>query len=427
MKFLLGIVISFFICSCVSSSALSSEGGKRKIALTNITIIDVETGKSINNQSVVLQGEKIINIGLTSHMQLDKNITIIDASNKYLIPGLWDMHVHLEFGGKEVLPYFVANGVTGVRDMGSNSFDSINNWRDEVIKGDLPGPRIITSGPMIDGPFITDKLRVTVENEIQARNAVDSLANLGVDFIKVHQQISKEAYLAVTDQAKKYQISVVGHHPALVSTKEVIEAGQKSIEHIFGVPRPSSGLYPVLKEKEIAVTPTLVVTDKIARFNELSTNNDNRIRFISPALQFFWEEQTAAWGENTEATIAIMSKMFPDFLEGTSLLHEAGINLLAGTDYGVVYIYPGSSLHEELELMVKAGLKPFEALQTATINPAKFLNKEMTMGTVKVGKFADLVVLNSNPLENISNTQDIFLVISNGRVYNKEELQKILN
>lgn len=424
--YLLLFAISLLACSCVTSSKISTETRQTKTAFTNVTIVDVQDGENIPHQSVIMQNGYITEIGLTSNIRLDKNTTVIDATGKYVIPGLWDMHVHLEFAGKDVLPYFVANGVTGVRDMGTNSFDTLNGWRTEVKKGNLVGPEILISGPMIDGPFFTEELRVTVQTEKEARETVDSLVSIGVDFIKVHQQISKEAYLAVADQAQEHNIPMVGHHPALVKTNEVIEAGQRSIEHIFGVPGPTSGLFPLMKEKEVAVTPTLILIDKIARYNELSAINDKREKYISPKLLNFWNEQSKAWGENIESTISQMNNLLPVMLERAFLLEEAGINLLAGTDFGVVYIYPGSSLHEELELLVKAGLEPYEALQTATINPAKFLEQEERSGTVEIGKKADLVLLNSNPLEDISNTQDIFMVIANGRIFNKIEIEEIL-
>ena len=419
--YLLLFTISFITCSCATSLKLSSESRKTKTAFTNVTIVDVDKGENIPHQSVIIQDGYIVEIGLTSNTELDENTRVIDATGKYLIPGLWDMHVHLEFSENDVLPIFVANGVTGVRDMGTNSFDTLSDWRTKVKKGELVGPQIITSGPMIDGPFFTDELRITVQTEQEAREAVDSLISIGVDFIKVHQQISKEAYLAVADQAQEHNIPIVGHHPASVNTKELIEAGQKSIEHIFGVPGPDSGLYHVMEDKGVSVTPNLVIIDKIAKYDELAAINDTREKYISPKLLEFWDEQTEAWGENVESTIMTMKNLLPVMFERTSSLEEAGINLLAGTDFGVVNIYPGSSLHEELKLLVDAGLKPYEALQTATINPAKFLNQEERLGTVDIGKEADLVLLNSNPLEDISNTQDIFMVIVNGKIISQHE------
>lgn len=323
--FLLLFAISFIACSCVTSSKISKENGKTKTALTNVTIVDVQNGENIPHQSVIIQDGYIIEIGPTSNIQLDENTKVIDATNKYLIPGLWDMHVHLEFAGKEVLPYFVANGITGIRDMGTNSFDSLHNWRTEVKKGNLIGPQILTSGPMIDGPFFTDEFRVTVQTEKEASEAVDSLVSIGVDFIKVHQQISKEAYLAVADQAQEHKIPMVGHHPASVNTNEVIEAGQRSIEHIFGVPGPASGLYPLMEEKGVTVTPNLIIIDKIARYNELSAINDTREKNISPRLLNSWNEQTEVWGENIESTITTMKNLLPVMFERTSSLEEAGL------------------------------------------------------------------------------------------------------
>jgi imidazolonepropionase-like amidohydrolase len=419
----------FFLLSLLFFAACSpvrNTTARGRTALTNVTIVDVSNGSLLSNQTVVIDGDKIIEIGSTSNLRIEKRTSIIDAQGKYLIPGLWDMHVHLELATKESLPYFIAYGVTGVRDMGAKSFDSIKQWRNEVERGNQIGPHIIASGPIIDGPFFVDVLRVTVNTPSEARKAVDSLVALGVDFIKVHQQLSKDAYLAVADQAAKHKIPFVGHKPASLPLQAVIKAGQSSIEHVLFTPDLNDTTISLLKDSGAFFTPNLLIIDKIARYNDSSLQNDKRLDQVSPILKHHWKEQTEAWGDNVKQTVEYMQNAMPDMLQRTASLQRAGVLLLAGTDLAIPYVYPGSSLHEELELLVRSGLSPLQALQTATINPARFFKKEHETGSVQKGKRADLVLLNANPLENIANTKNINLVFFKGRVFNRSSLDTIL-
>ena len=391
----------------------------------DVSVVDVVTGSVISNQTLVIQKHEITAMGNTNEISIPNNSKIVEGKGKFVIPGLWDMHVHLEIAGKKSLPFFIANGVTGVRDMGANSFALLKGWKEQIEKGLIIGPRIIAAGPMIDGPFVTTQLRVTVKTDAEARRAVDSLVALGVEFIKVHQQISKVAYLALADQARKDSISFAGHLPASVTVQEAMAAGQNSIEHIFGVPDTSSVAYSLIGKGETRVTPTLIFMQQLAKYHELSAMNDPRYNTLSPSLKAFWKTQLSGWGESVDKTIDLMKTLLPVMLSRTQSLNKAGVQLLAGTDLAGLYIYPGSSLHEELELLVTAGLSPLEALRTATINPAKFLKKENTMGTVQVGKSADIILLNSNPLENISNTKDIYMVIFNSILYDQAKIKAL--
>ncbi|TDH26928.1 hypothetical protein EXU57_08980 [Segetibacter sp. 3557_3] len=418
--FLLSLLF-FVACSPVRKATVHG-----RIALTNVAIVDVINGSLYPNQTVVVGGNQIIEIGRASNTRIEAGTSIINARGKYLLPGLWDMHVHLELATKESLPLFIAYGVTGVRDMGANSFDSIKQWRNEIEQGTQTGPHIIASGPIIDGPFFTNELRVTVNTPSEARNAVDSLVGLGVDFIKVHQQISKDAYLALADQAAKRKISFVGHKPAALSTQELIKAGQSSIEHLLSTPDLNDTTIALLQDANVYFTPNLLIIDKIARYNDSSLRNDKRLNHLSTILKQHWQKQTEAWGDNVSSTIAYMQSLLPVMLQRTSTLQSAGVLLLAGTDIGIPYAYPGSSLHEELEILVQGGLTPLQALQTATINPARFFKKENEMGSIKKGKRADLVLLNANPLENITNTTNINMVFSNGKVFDRTSLDALV-
>jgi imidazolonepropionase-like amidohydrolase len=419
----------FFLLSLLFFAACSpvrNTTARGRTALTNVTIVDVLNGSLSPNQTVVIDGDKIIEIGSTSNMRIEKSTSIIDALGKYLIPGLWDMHVHLELATKESLPYFIAYGVTGVRDMGANSFDSIKQWRNGIEQGNQIGPHIIAAGPIIDGPFFVNELRVTVNTPAEARKAVDSLVALGVDFIKVHQQISKEAYLALADQAAKHKITFAGHKPAVLSTQEIIKAGQSSIEHLLSTPDLNDTTISLLKDAGVFFTPNLLIFDKIARYNDPTLRNDKRLNQVSPILKQHWKKQTEAWGDNVNSTVEYMQSVMPVMQQRTGSLQRAGVLLLAGTDIGIPYAYPGSSLHEELELLVKSGLSPLQSLQTATINPARFFKKEPEMGSIQKGKRADLVLLNANPLEDISNTRNINLVFFKGKVFDRKSLNAIL-
>jgi imidazolonepropionase-like amidohydrolase len=271
-----------------------------------------------------------------------------------------------------------------------------------------------------------DVLRVTVNTPSEARKVVDSLVVLGVDFIKVHQQISKDAYLAVAEQAAKHKIPFVGHKPASLPLQDVIKAGQSSIEHTLFTPDLNDTTISLLKEAGVYFTPNLLIIDKIARYYEASLQNDKRLDLISPMLKQHWKKQTEAWGANVKQTVEYMQTAMPGMQQQTASLQKAGVPLLAGTDLGVPNIYPGSSLHEELELLVRSGLSPLQALQTATINPARFFKKEYEIGSIQKGMRANLVLLNANPLKDISNTRDINLVFFEGKVFNRKSLDALL-
>jgi imidazolonepropionase-like amidohydrolase len=181
-----------------------------------------------------------------------------------------------------------------------------------------------------------------------------------------------------------------------------------------------------LREANVFFTPNLLIIDKIARNDDLSLNKDKRLEKVSPELIHHWKKQTEAWGDNVKNTVEYMQRVMPVMQQRTASLQRAGVKLLAGTDLGIPYAYPGSSLHEELELMVQAGLSPFQALQSATINPARFFKKENEMGSIQKGKRADLVLLNANPLQSIANTKNIHMVFFKGKVFDRNSLDVIL-
>jgi len=431
------------------------------IVITDVNLVDVRTGAILTDQIVVIEKNRIVTVGSRKYTRYPRNApTVINARGAYLIPGLWDMHVHLVFGdwfplAQEIsLPLFVANGVTSVRDMGSE-FDTVQSWRDEIEAGRLLGPRILTSGPMLDGPKPRFPSSIAVSTPEDGRRAVDTLKRSGADFIKLQSLIPRDAVFAIAEEARKQEIPFEGHVPGSVRASEMSNAGMHSFEHLIGIfegsspledeflkggktetkflasydPQRASTLAEILAKNQTWQCPTLVWERGGNLIDVTDFSKDARAKYV-PA---YWKEHTWKKFEDLVKTefntddLETRKKFVEKELEVVQLLHKAGVPFLAGTDTPPgVYIFPGFSLHEELQRFVAAGFTPLEALQTATLNPAKFFHMENELGTIEKGKFADLVFLDGNPLEDIRNTQKVSGVILNGRYFSKADLQKIL-
>src|SRR5436853_620494 len=430
------------------------------LVLDNVTVVDVRTGKLEPDQTVILERHRIFSIRPRKAAKYPRNADSVNGKGLYLIPGLWDMHVHLVFGDwfpdpKDIsLPLFIANGVTGVRDMGSE-LHVVQDWRNQIAAGRLIGPRILTSGPMLDGPRPRFPSSVASASTEEARHTVDDLKARGADFIKLQSLIPREAVLAIAEEAKKQGIAFEGHVPDAVCASEMSTAGMKSFEHLIGIFEGSSpaeddflkgnktegkflatydaaraaSLAEMLARNHTWQCPTLVWERGGNLIDASDFSNDTRVKYIPAAWKDktwkrFTEEITQGYGADD---LAIRKRFVEKELEVVGMLHKAGVSFLAGTDTPAgVQIFPGYSLHEELQRFVAAGFTPLEALQTATLNPARFFGMEDQTGTVEKGRFADLVLLSANPLEDIGNTQKIAGVIVNGRYYRRAELDNML-
>jgi len=370
------------------------------------------------------------------------------------------MHVHMVFGdwfpqSEEIaLPLFVANGVTGVRDMGGE-LDVLQRWRREISPGKLLGPRIVTSGPMLDGPKPRFPSSVAVASPEDGRKAVDDLKRRGADFIKLQSLMSRESYFAIADEAKRQGIVFAGHVPDAIRAVEASNAGQKSIEHLTGVfegcsnaedellkgPKglkrfletfddvKAAALIAVLARNHTWQAPTLVWERGGNLLDQRDLQHDVRARYV-PAS---WKN--GAWRRFTEDILKDQAnddlqtrqRFVAKEIEMVREMHRAGIPFLAGTDTAAgVYVFPGFSLHEEMQLLVQAGFTPLEALQCATRNPAEYLGKLSETGTVEKGKVADLVLLDANPLDDIANTQRIASVVAAGQYLSRTDLDRLL-
>jgi imidazolonepropionase-like amidohydrolase len=446
------------------------------LAISDVTVIDATGAPAKPHMTVIITGDRITEIAQTEKAAIPKNAQVIDGRGKFLIPGLWDMHVHTVWKGRpeRFFPMFIANGVTGVRDMAAD-VEFLKQLRKAISEGKLVGPRVF-GGPMVDGPIpIWPEPSIPISDEASARKMVASVKDRGADFIKVYSLIPRPAYFALADEANKRGIPFAGHVPISVSAAEASDAGQKSIEHMEGIflacstaepeirklivesikdakdtdqvraslVRALDETYPRLletysEEKAAALfarfakngtwqAPTLVVARVGAFLDDPNFTNDPRLKYVRRGLRDEWKNQDDFRLKNRTAESSVLGKrMLQKRLEMILAMQRAGVKMLAATDALLMYVFPGFSLHDELELFVKAGLSPMEALQTATRNPAIYLGLSDVVGTVEKGKKADLLLLEANPLENISNTKRINAVVVNGKLLQRITLDKML-
>lgn len=384
------------------------------IVITHVTVIDGTGAAPKPDQTVILEGGRIRSTG---NGRVPKDARVIDGTGRYLIPGLWDMHVHLLAKPEKAFPKLLASGITGIRNMhleAENALGAAVRLRREVEYGAVEGPRIVTNGPMIDGPVPVWSGSVTAGDAASARRAVRTMNEGGADFVKVYDFLPRDAYFALAAEAGKLHLPVAGHVPVRVTAEEAARVGQKSIEHLSGIFESCTGDGSVDRDmKQAANLWPISRRESAGRMHALLLHAAETYdpRICAPLYRLFAERKTwqcptlVALGEVREAGLRVVREM-----------HAAGVPLLAGTDAGgSANVEPGESLHGELELLVEAGLTPMEALQTATRNAAEFLGRN-DIGTVEKGKLADVVLLEGNPLEDIRNTRRVAAVILRGRI-----------
>jgi imidazolonepropionase-like amidohydrolase len=343
--------------------------------------------------------------------------------------------------------------------MGGRLLQQTREWNREIEQGAPLIPRIVSAGLMVDGPQPSWPLiSISVASEAEARKAVQSLKAQGAGFIKVYSRIPREAYFAIADECKKQQIPFAGHVTIFVSLAEAADAGQKSIEHLAGIQlllacseredeitkrgningsalellssfseTKAAALFKRFAQNGTWQTPTLTVKRVRAYQTDPNFTNDSRTKYVAAEIKESWDPSKDFRTRNrTAADYETQRKLYQKDFEIIRMMRQAGIPFLAGTDLGNAYLFPGFSLHDELELLVQAGLAPIEALRTATSNPAKYLGLEKQRGTIEKGKLADLVLLDANPLADIRNTTKIQAVVFNGRLLDRAMLDEIL-
>lgn len=422
------------------------------IAVTNVAIIDATDSTPRLGQTVVIRGAKIVSVGPTASTKVPVAARVIDGRGKYVIPGLWDMHVHTAIvGGRELLALYVVNGVTGVRDM-AGDWPTLTQWRRDIAEWRLIGPRIVASGPYIEGGDvpITHLLARTPE---EGRVAVDSLAALRVDFIKVHGQLTPATYFAIARRARERRMVFAGHVSRAVGAAAASDSGQRSIEHILAIPAPCTvaeslalrprfpvqgalgrcssddlaPLYQRFVRNQTWITPTFVAQYEVATWPGRDVPGDSLAPYLPDSLRRYVARIFPMPDSIPPGADSVGRAMFEKRLQQVATMHRAGVRVLTGTDAPLRNSPPGFGLHEELALLVRGGMSPFEVLRSATFEPASYFGRLDSAGTVAPGKFADLVVLDADPLVNIRNTRRIALVIANGRVIDAAERRRILD
>ena len=478
MKILL-VMVCLLLAACAQTRPTT-------VAIRGVKVVDVIDGLLRADHTVLLAGRRIVAVGPAAEITVPDDADVIDARGRYLIPGLWDMHVHsvanvawdMRVGSVANVdwhfPLFLAYGVTGVRNMNDGTADATlkltNSVKRKLAEGSLRGPRIIANGPAIDGDPPLTSNPVVVRTAAEARAVVDTLADHDADFIKVYENLSRDAYFAIVDQAQRRGIPVDGHVPFRVQPREAADAGQRTFEHVLAMalgcsieaeaereefarvlsdssrsavieqtplelfrherrlydtrdPAACAETIEAYRRNEAAEAPSLVGYHHVVNAKKILSDMTS-MRLVPLAIRRNWEDRFDS--EMGRTIQSILRPIVPLQAENVRLLNEAGVTLLAATDVGIPTLVPGLSLHEELVLLVEAGLTPMQALRAATLNPARVLGLADSLGTIEVGKLADLILLDANPLTDIANTQRIRAVVFNGRLYRRADLDRLL-
>jgi imidazolonepropionase-like amidohydrolase len=479
MKSLLGS-LCLLLSACTKTSSPT-------VAIRDVTVVDVVDGSLRPEQAVLITGNRIVAVGPTDEVRIPRDAQLVEAGGRYVIPGLWDMHVHsvdpvaVDTADPSIVaqdwhfPLFLAYGVTGLRNMndrtGDVTLELTNTIKRQLADGSRRGPRrFLSAGPAVDGdPYLMSK-KVVVRTAAEARAAVEQLASNGADFIKVYENVSREAYFAIIDEARRRRIPVDGHLPFRITPEEAAAAGQRTVEHpeafaagcstdadaererFAGVlagydgppgseellllqmrhvralydsrdPAACASTFEAYRHYGVGVTADLLVFHHIVHAEQLLADTA-RLRLVPETIRRDWKNML---GSQTTRELQSILRPIPALeLENVRLANEAGVVLLAATDVDIPLGVPGLSLHEELVRLVEAGLTPLQALQAATRNPARVLGLADSLGRIEPGQLADLVLLDANPLESIGNTRRIYAVVADGRVYRRGDLDRLL-
>ncbi|MGH7720425.1 MAG: amidohydrolase family protein, partial [Gemmatimonadaceae bacterium] len=439
-----------------SSQTPARPAASPPIAFAHVTVIDVERGERLPDRTVLVDSGRIVRVEPATTARVPAGVQVVDGTGKYLIPGLWDMHTHLS--READLTLLVASGVTGTRVMWGTP--AVLSWRPRIARGELLGPTIVTAGRILEGPpppgladVIPTAGRALITTAGEAVSEVRAQKAAGYDVIKVYNNLPREAYDAIVAEARRQGMPVAGHVPFTVGLRGVFAAGQLSVEHLRGyaellVPKDApqqpgadlrsrtlawrfadtariAALARETREARVWNTPTLAtriyhspqdVVDRYLASPEAS--------YMSPSARGRLQDRTRIpWLRNYTAEdfrLAGEGNLRQDHL--LRALRAAGAGLLAGTDIGPW----GPSLHLELQYLVAAGLSPLDALRAATVNPARFLNAADTLGTIRPGARADLVLLDADPLTDIRSTSKISAVVVGGQLLDRARLGELL-
>jgi hypothetical protein len=479
--FVINIYFILFITGCVNGLPQQDKiNSSIDVVIRNVNIIDVVSGDVIKGQTILISGENILKVVPTTLATNYPNAEIVDGTNKFAIPGLWDMHDHLikkmpfipwdthtpqpgDKVQKEIfVPLYVGFGITGIREMSGNALSL--SIKKRLQTGEWLGPEYVVGSPILDGPFPiwpgADVL--AIKSPEHAREVARRLHKEGYDFLKPYSMLTADSYRALANEARKLGMVLAGELPLSISAWEAAELGQKSIEHLTGIElacasneetlrtkyrnlvnriaagdkslsallvwnqsewepiefideRKCEQLLAHLSKHNVWVTPTLIIQQRISRPNPKFEKDNPNLKYT---------ENLRGSPEDLIAEFDPLRKLIPVYDRRSQYIDNlvnANVKVLAGTDENGAY-----PLHEELALFVESGLSPLQALQTATINPAKFLDREDSLGSITLGKRADIILLSKNPLVDIRNTLSIEDVFLKGIHFDRESLDNIL-
>ena len=445
-------------------------------AITHVSVIDVARGKVLPDMTVVVRGTNIESVAPSKQVILPKSTIVAQGRGKFIVPGLWDMHVHFRDTDRD-LKMDIANGVLGIRNMGGAA-KNVFPVRDAIAAGHRIGPKIVAAGPIVDGPnsWSNPEFTVSVKNADEAREMVRSLERQGSDFIKTYDGLSRDTYYAIADETKKLGMPFAGHVPIAITVRDASNADQRTLEHGFGVLRGGSTTeaeyikqasdqsvfaeamqtknfslipakiarddaamldhfsqeyadetYRLLAKNGTFITPTFVAQRSLTFIDDLDKKGDPRTEYVSAEELKWWKPENGMLTKyRTPEYIAIRKREYAMLMTQFHRARTLGVRFLAGTDITIPYTFPGFSLHDELKLFVEAGFTPAEALQSATTNPAVVLGLDNSWGRIAKGYSANFVLLTANPLTDISNTEKIDSVVLNGKLLKRTELDRML-
>lgn len=426
---------ALFGFACRPADSVPGVEAAAAFVIRDVTVIDGTGAPARPHQRVTVRGGRIESVepdgpGSTA----PAGARPIDGTGKFLIPGLWDTHVHLADLGEEAIPLLPTYGITSVRDAGGDPA-RLASWRSRIESGEIIGPRIRSCGPMLEGEWDPTSVggrtdHWVVESPERAREIVGRLAAEGVDCIKVRSYATAETFFALAAAAAEHGLPLVVHPLGAIDPVASSDAGVASYEHAF-YPWPWNGLAEERKrEIESAfrrngsvVVPTLIAWQTFrlpvetirARVHDRDAKLDVRSRQVSASLRRNWIFGVEDFEKMSSGSPG-WNEAIDQVYEQVAELLDHGVGVMAGTDTGVALVFPGSALHEELELLVRScRLTPLEALSAATLVPARFFGMEERLGTIEAGKLADLVLLSGDPLEDIANVRKVDGVMLRGR------------
>lgn len=475
-----GFLVLVSLCFLLSCSE-EKELFENAVCFSNVNVIDAENGLR-ENMTVIVKDDRILRMTKSDSIQLSEENEIIDGSGKYLIPGLWDAHVHfayIESLAPTMFDLFLAHGITSVRDTGGK-IEFVKEWKAKADANPTGAPRVKIAGPLLDGvPNVYDgsgpsrpPLSVGAASVEEAIKIVDELVEQGVDLIKAYEMLSPEQFRAVTARAKEKGLKVTGHVPLSMDVISASNAGMNSMEHLRNLELSTASnadelfaqrqkvlkegknlpggdlrskihelqrtsaydnqddgkidqVLDVLAKNDTWQIPTMALNTGFTERHFMRSDWAESLKLLPGDISKNWSESIATFGDRE---ISEASKKRSEWcLAMVDKINKKGIKIMAGTDCPIFFLTPGFSLHEELAVLVQAGLTPLEAIESATLNPAEYFDLQNELGLIKEGFIADLLLLEANPLDDIKNTKTINSIVKNGKLYGRADLDQMLN